>query len=179
MTRKKIVDHIVMRPKGCGCAHCGEELNILPCRISVFTAAAEAFSKSHRHCKPGATALTAPTTLREWASSWDMGVSSATIYRVFTGRLPVGWDESSPYPNDAPYDDADFGRCVRLLDLEPKWRERLHEVAAKVPAFAPLVPEWARLEELHQAGKSGEVYAEIRRLRWGGWRVENGHEPAP
>lgn len=166
MTRKKIVDHIVMRPKGCGCAHCGEELNILPCPISVFTAAAEAFSKAHRHCKPGATALTAPTTLREWASSWDMGVSSATIYRAFTGHPPAAW--SGSWPNDAPYDDADFGRCVRLLDIVPEWRSRLDELAQKAPAFAPLVPEWARLEELHRAGKSSEVYAEIKRLRAGG-----------
>lgn len=168
MTRKKIVDHIVMRPKGCGCAHCGEELAILPCRISVFTAAAEAFSKAHRHCKPGATTLTAPKTLREWANGWDMGVSSASIYRAFMGHVPSAWSEATTYPNDAPYDDADLGRCVRLLDIMPEWRGRLDELAQRVPAFAPLVPEWARLEELHRAGKSREVYAEIKRLRAGG-----------
>lgn len=58
-----------------------------------------------------------------------------------------------------------------MTDLHPNVRILAHALGIECqqdrrePVFAPLVPEWARLEELHRAGKSSEVYAEIKRLR--------------
>lgn len=152
--------HVILRPRGAGCTFCGDELNILPCKISVFTAAAKAFTRAHRNCKPQSNGLTEPKTLDEWRKSWVIGVSSDSIHWAFTG-----WSVIDSSERDAPYDSDDLGRCMLLLDLMPEWRNLLDEVAVKVPAFAPLVPEWARLEGLHRAGKHAEVYSEIKRLR--------------
>lgn len=139
---------------------CGDELKILPCQLSVFTAALKAFTKAHRACKPQSNFLTSPKTIAEWRKSWVIGVSSDSIHWAL-----AGWSVLDSDRRDAPYDSDDLGRCIVLLDLMPEWRKRLNEVAEKVPAFAPLVPEWARLEGLHRSGKHAEVYFEIKRLR--------------
>ena len=81
--------------------------------------------------------------LTEWYNSGDTGTSSETIARVLTGER-IGRP-------DAPYDGADVGRCVRLLDLAAKngqdWRARLGEVADRYPAWwAPLVSRWPDIE---------------------------------
>lgn len=155
-----MTDHIVMRPQGVGCTRCGEELAIFPCSVRVLDAASKAFAEEHAGCAEGAKRRR-PSKLEKWALGWDKGTSSASIYWAFTGQFPYAGGAR----HDAPYDSDDFGRCVRLLDLAPEWRERLDVLAEKVPAFAPLVPEWGRLEELYRAKRYRELYAEIGRLR--------------
>jgi hypothetical protein len=50
---------------------------------------------------------------------------------------------------DVPHDPADFGRCHRLLELFPKWRERLPTVAAIHPAWSALIANWDELTALY------------------------------
>lgn len=81
----------------------------------------------------------------EWLMSDDTGMSSQTIFSVMTrtkSRLPYG----------TPLDADDFGRCHRLLNKFPEWRERLNEVALLLPEWGPLVREWSRLTELYLKG---------------------------
>jgi hypothetical protein len=72
-----------------------------------------------------------------WFMSGDTGTSSKTIWSVMTG-IPIDCA-------DVPYDPSDFGRCHRLLEKFPEWRERLGEVAARYPVWGPLVREWPAL----------------------------------
>ena len=82
-----------------------------------------------------------------WLMSRDTGASSLTI---------VAWMERSELamvilrgPRH-PLDAADFGRCVRLLDIEPSYRERIGEMAQVSSAWAVLVTHWAELEALYR-----------------------------
>lgn len=86
----------------------------------------------------------------EWLLGHDTGTSSKVIFSILASTSQArsaamarlhGW-------RDTPSDPSDFGRCHRLLDLFPAWRERLGEVAAKHPAWAPLVEAWDELTAL-------------------------------
>lgn len=80
----------------------------------------------------------------EWALSGDTGVSSESIAKHMMG-LPGGtWGYG--YPSDG----SDLGRCIRLLDAIPEWRERLPEMARHSEAWAELVKHWDELETMHR-----------------------------
>lgn len=63
----------------------------------------------------------------QWIVSNDTGVSSKTIWSVIMGVEP-------DYA-DVPADEADYGRCIRLLQLIPQWQSRLNEVVDKYPEW--------------------------------------------
>ena len=76
----------------------------------------------------------------EWYQGHDTGISSETIWSVMTG-----------YPckkYDIPHDAGDFGRCHRLLEKFPAWRNRLSEIEAHYPAWKPFVAAWSELTRL-------------------------------
>lgn len=52
-----------------------------------------------------------------WALGEDRGQSSVAIARFMTGITSV--------PGQPPVDEADRGRCIRLLKLIPEWLEHL------------------------------------------------------
>jgi len=125
------------------CTRCGDGLVMeIPQRLEVVTAALKAFVKAHAHCQPGL--FTEPiVNLSAWPDSRDTGVSSATIYYVFTGR--------KVYDNfDVPHDPDDFGRCYRLLKLIPAWQSRFFHVSRKFPAWLPFVREWTKLTVMYE-----------------------------
>ena len=113
-----------------------------------------------------------PMQPRDWIRSGDTGTSSETIWSVMTG-FPVaryGW----------PYDPADFGRCWRLLNRFPEWKDRLHEVAEAFPntPWGPLIREWKALSDLYcgevllQTGRAPRTYELMQKLRReGGERI--------
>ena len=84
----------------------------------------------------------------DWIVGDDTGLSSKTIWSVMTGTIPK-------YP-DRPYDGADFGRCYRMLELVPEWKDRLVEVAVFYPEWMPIVLEWKRLEAAYLADVQNE-----------------------
>ena len=80
----------------------------------------------------------------EWLLSGDTGTSSKTICAVMTGS-------DGDRLGDPPYDNDDFGRCYRLLQLFPAWRRRLPEVAARYPMWGPMVASWGQLTALWES----------------------------
>jgi len=78
--------------------------------------------------------------LNEWLLSSDTGASSKAIAAFMTG-LPGGC-------GDYPYDPADLGRCLRLLEKFPEWERRLAEMAVINPGWAGFVGEWDNLKSL-------------------------------
>jgi hypothetical protein len=102
-------------------------------------------------------------TPEQWIVSNDTGSSSITIWAVMMGVAPQ-------YPG-IPYDPSDFGRCYRLLQNIPEWRDRLHEVAQAYPAWGPLVENWEKMTAIYlrdlPSGRSDELYAFMQELRNG------------
>lgn len=97
----------------------------------------------------------------QWIAGQDTGLSSINIWAVM-----MGVRTGRPY---TPADGADFGRCYRLLQIIPEWRERLPEVAAKYPTWGPMVREWDRLTEIYERDciptwRGHEIYAAIKEL---------------
>lgn len=95
----------------------------------------------------------------KWITGSDTGTSSKTIWSVMMGAVDCG----ERY--DRPYDGADFGRCYRLLELMPEWKPRLAEVAARFPAWAPIVREWSRIEAAYLADLKGRGIRSCRIIR--------------
>lgn len=97
-----------------------------------------------------------------WLKSGDTGLSSQTIFSVLARcQLPRGGPR-------VPRDPADFGRCHRLLERMPEWRDRLKEVAAVHPVWTPFVAAWDDLTRLYvkESRKkiAPELYEALRRL---------------
>lgn len=103
----------------------------------------------------------------EWIVGGDTGTSSITIWSVMMrSSIPQG-------RCDIPYDFADFGRCHRLLETIPSWRERMPEVSEISARWRPLVERWSfltavYLKVLRSGQKHDAVYDEIAKLRNGG-----------
>lgn len=164
--RGKGAEHVVMGGAGVRCLHCGEEQAIpYPCPINIVAAVGTAFGKSHKHCTPSeaGTARYTYSSPDQWLASWDTGISSLTIYAVFTGRPVL---RSGP---GVPHDPDDFGRCYRLLKVAPpEWRANLQRVADRYPEWAPLVARWSEIEALYEeeapSGVAPRCYALMRSI---------------
>lgn len=95
--------------------------------------------------------------LSYWSNGPDTGISSGVIFEVLSGRQINFPPESTP-----PRDADDFGRCHRLLELFPGWRERMPEVAARYPGWATLIERWTELTSLFNGGEFKAVDDRIR-----------------
>jgi hypothetical protein len=100
----------------------------------------------------------------EWLLGPDTGTSSLTIFSVLSekhaGRAMVRVRHGlGPSP---PWDPDDFGRCYRLLEMFPAWKERMQEVADRYPTWAKLVQDWGYLwalwEEESPSGECPKLY---------------------
>lgn len=91
--------------------------------------------------------MLAPDGLIAWLVSSDTGISSKAIVAQMTGTKSGddGW-------GDHPHDSDDFGRCYRLLEAVPEFRERIGEMAARSPEWKALVKRWDRLSDLYANG---------------------------
>lgn len=101
----------------------------------------------------------------DWLLGDDTGKSSKTLFAVMLGK-----EYSDP---SVPLDAGDFGRCHRLLEAFPEWRQRLPEVAAKHLAWGPLVREWDALTALYKS--KSRLYERLQPLIDEG-RVADGWE---
>lgn len=106
--------------------------------------------------------------LLEWLASDDTGLSSRAILAHLTGDPVVA--AMNKYHWDYPRDPSDFGRCVRLLDIEPSFRACIGEMANICPEWAALATHWGELEALYSeelaegTGKSPRLYKRMREL---------------
>jgi len=102
----------------------------------------------------------------EWIIGYDTGISSKTIWAVMMGALGAN---PGPFDFDVPYDPADFGRCYRLLQMFPEWKNRLNEVVTRFPKWGPMIREWDKMTRLYErdnlTGRSSELYDLMQRLK--------------
>ncbi len=103
----------------------------------------------------------------KWLRSTDTGTSSLTIFSVLSELHGVA-ALARTYGADIPHDPDDFGRCYRLIERFPHWRNRLSEVSDRFPIWKPFVETWEQLEALWKAespsGKCPQLYKKIKEL---------------
>jgi len=114
----------------------------------------------------------------QWLLNGDTGISSKTIFAVLVG--------ATLSKADVPYDSADFGRCYRLLEEFPEWRQRLPEVAAVYPIWGPMVAAWDELTAMYEDGirtdweaKGSQMYQRMRQLVVAGRLADGWENPSP
>lgn len=108
-----------------------------------------------------------------WRFGTDTGESSLTLFHALSMHpqsLPPSFEPS------IPNDPDDFGRCYRLLQRFPDWRERLQEVSARYPLWAPMVDAWDELSMLWEAeyptGHCPKLYGRMKQLVEEGERID-------
>lgn len=107
----------------------------------------------------------------KWITSHDTCAASISMWCTLQ-RVPLPQGYAS-----VPINDADFGRCYRMLRSIPGWRERIGEVH-DVDGWSSLIEDWGELERLYEQIDSTRNYAEeiearrrlCRRLRECAWR---------
>lgn len=149
------------------CERCGRGLEIGTQPIAIAVAAMNAFIGMHKGCKVGRFKEPDAITPQDWLRGRDTGTSSLTIYAVMM---------NTPSPHnryDVPHDPDDFSRCYRLLNLFPKWKARLGDVAARFPIWNPFVREWDKLTTMYETAMktpnepAHEMYVFMQSLRKG------------
>lgn len=117
---------------------------------------------------------------KEWFRGHETGISSKTIFSVLASgptRLAAEAALSSHWGGDVPHDPSDFGRCYRLLEKFPEWKDRLGEVAAKYPKYGPMVREWDQLTILWKqeapTGRCPKLFDLIQKLEDEGRAIVN------
>lgn len=81
----------------------------------------------------------------DWLTGSDTGSSSEAILDHMMG-MAAGVDLAARYPRDV----ADWGRCFRLLELIPEWRERIGEMSRHGPYWTALVSRWRDIESAYR-----------------------------
>jgi hypothetical protein len=76
----------------------------------------------------------------EWITSDGTGISSCAIVAIMMGADPAKMGRK-----DAPRDPADLGRCLRLLELIPEWKPRMHEMAKLGGRWPAAVKCWEEI----------------------------------
>jgi hypothetical protein len=114
----------------------------------------------------------------QWLLGPDCGRSSQTIFSVLasTETLRVSaTTKLGTWGGDVPHDPDDFGRCHRLLQQFPGWRDRLSEVSAAFPKYGPMAKDWAQMEALWEAeaptGRCPKLYDLMQKLEDEGYKV--------
>lgn len=93
-----------------------------------------------------------------WLQSDHVGPSSRFMV------LALCYPPANPDKYAFPQDNADFARCLGLLEAAPELRERLHEMAQTGPEWAALIPFWDDLTAAYVAGHTALVSTQIRAL---------------
>ena len=78
-----------------------------------------------------------------WMASDDTGSSSKYMAAVMSG-VPGNYAH--------PHDTGDFGRCSRLLDAVPEFRDKMEMMRDKSPQWAALLDAWSDIESLIESG---------------------------
>ena len=106
----------------------------------------------------------------EWIVGNDTGCSSKTIWSICMGT-PV-----AKFP-DYPHDPSDFGRCYRLLELIPEWKNILRTHLFKDAVWSNLLAQWGELSELWEkespSGQCPVLYDKMQSLIGAGYKKED------
>lgn len=103
-----------------------------------------------------------------WLMSYDTGLSSRTIVAVMEEDRALAAALLGSWGVWYPHDPADLGRCIRLLDIAPEYRERLSEMGHVSQVWAELVNHWEELESLYReeypSGRAPKCFARMREI---------------
>jgi hypothetical protein len=160
MPMAKGVEHAGMAGNTLLCNRCGARQELtLPQPIDSVVALMKAWGTAHAKCSGSRRAFRDATSVYDWATSDDTGMSSLAIYNhmkcgVSDGRFP--------------HDPDDFGRCYRLLALAPDWRRRITEMGGYGTEWQALSAAWGELEALYlkelPRGTCPKLYARMKSL---------------
>ena len=101
----------------------------------------------------------------QWLFSNDTGMSS----KALLGHMVAGVSDGS-----YPHDPADLGRCLRLLEKFPQWKERIPEMARYGSVWATYALHWNELRDMmdeevgidwSKARKAPKTYEFMSRLQ--------------
>lgn len=110
----------------------------------------DALAKGHQPAVPGSGWLA-------WLQCDETGLSSK-----FLLAKTMNINASPSGANNYPHDADDFGRCIGLIDAEPRVRERLSVMLDCGPQWARIVNRWDELERLYRAGNRKRVNEILR-----------------
>lgn len=108
-----------------------------------------------------------------WIAAGDQGPSSVIIWAVMMGL--VDEDECNVFSptiaggGTVPAGEVEFGKCVRLLELIPEWRQRLDDLARISPEWGPIIASWDILSGIYNkrrgmiSGINGKVLSIIKK----------------
>ena len=100
--------------------------------------------------------------LEWWCCGGGTRINSEAIVFVMCGLEPeIILDKYwTPYPHDS----NDFGRCYRLLQAMPEWKERIKEMACLGKVWEKIADAWLELEALYAFEKHKELYHKLNEL---------------
>lgn len=106
---------------------------------------------------------------KQYLEGTDWGLSSMTMFSALAdnrANRDSGFRKLGSFGGSTPADTDDFGRCHRLLEKFPAWRERLAEVAKAFPdtQWKQLVPHWEDLTKLYLDDQRKALYDQINKL---------------
>lgn len=81
---------------------------------------------------------------------WDIWISSATMLYYYT------WSQYYWSHHDAPYDNADFGRCRRLVKRLPRIKEVFPKISESNSVWAKIIENRDMLGKLYESQKNWE-----------------------
>ena len=136
--------------------------NFVPRQFNAIIQAADlivnAFKQEYQPAQPN-------RGLEAWSRSDDTGQSSKAMAHHLAPMAGLDTYHVNE-PKARPYDSADFGRCVRLLDAVPELRRHLLRMAEVSPQWAALVENWEELENLYRKALSSRNAPQLsRRMR--------------
>lgn len=99
--------------------------------------------------------------LAQWLLSDDTGASSKAIAAFLMGTRQGYFAH--------PYDPSDFGRCYRLLELDPLFRLLFTSMGQVSPTWKALIENWVELERLWReespSGRCPKLYDRMLAIR--------------
>lgn len=95
--------------------------------------------------------------LTAWLDSDDVGMSSKFMASVLSGQFEAEFA--------IPYDPADFGRCVRMIQAVPELEQHLNKMLEHGPMWKAVVGNWGRWSAMLNEDQSRALYEEMRACR--------------
>lgn len=93
----------------------------------------------------------------DWIGLGHCGRSSLTMWCALMGSTTI-------VCADKPYDNPDFGRCIRMVRMGNVTKEDLQKVKERFKWYAPYIDNWDELVALYDA-KSVERLSLFNRLQ--------------
>ena len=115
-------------------------------------------------------AQTWPDPQESWIRGTDTGRSSMAVFAALAGKPHLQDAALRETAGETPRDQADLGRCLRLLEKIPAWKTRIAEVGVfwekrGKPAWKKLAQNWAKLEKASGEKETSEILADAGQNR--------------